>query len=384
VPSAGTSAGLVDEKQAQSVFKHEVLRQYIPRFIVKTTMGVNPRRCVLFDGFAGTGRYLDGSAGSGEYLMIEAQKQKANVQTTVFVVEQKASNFTRLQAVAEEWINKGLDIRAVRGECLDVLPNAVTAAAGASLFLFIDPCGAAIPWQTFVDTLNARRGWPPTEVLLNFSADLTRRAAGVVRAGDVDHPAVHKLNSVCGGTWWQQLALDTYIASGQKNWEEAANAVSREYARRVGLATSRCSANVPVRRREHHQPIYHLIYLTPKPHGLWVMGDAIAKARRTWLEFLGPGEEELSEMLFDTVEGQLEREQTDAQGEIEAHILAAVQTHRRFKISDQPVDVFGATWGVALEKTAGVAARSLEKAGSIQITRGKNGTADYVISAPSS
>ena len=379
-PSTGTGAGLVDEQKSPSVFKHEVLRQYVPRFIAKTTMGMTPRRCVLFDGFAGAGRYLDGKAGSGEYLMIEAQKQKANVSTTVFAVEPKAGSFKRLDAVADGYRGRGLDIRSVRAECLDFLPIALNEAAGASLFLFIDPCGAAIPADVLIPALNGRPEWPPTEVLLNFSADLTRRAAGVVLKGDLNHPAVLSLNRVCGGTWWQAIALAEYEACGRKNWLTAANAVAREYASFIGTSTNRGWASVAVRRREHHQPIYHLIFLTSKPHGLWVMGDAIAKARHQWMRFVGPDEEEASEMLFGNVDQQITDEQTALQSVIAGNILTAIDTRGEpFKLSNQPSAVLGAKWGIALEKTVGAAARGLEKAGLITLTRGKNGTSDYLV-----
>jgi hypothetical protein len=42
-----------------------------------------------------------------------------------------------------------------------------------------------------------RRGtWPPTEVLLNFSAELTRRAAGALKAGLLDHDALPAIDSL--------------------------------------------------------------------------------------------------------------------------------------------------------------------------------------------
>jgi len=50
------------------------------------------------------------------------------------------------------------------------------------LFLFLDPTGLGLPYDVLVRLLTEKRrdGWPPTEVLLNFSLDAVRRIGGHV------------------------------------------------------------------------------------------------------------------------------------------------------------------------------------------------------------
>ena len=48
--AVGTGAGLLDEAQPQSVFKHAILDQYLIRFAVMTAAKLSPKRAVLVAG----------------------------------------------------------------------------------------------------------------------------------------------------------------------------------------------------------------------------------------------------------------------------------------------------------------------------------------------
>src|SRR6266536_4124968 len=95
----------------------------------------------------------------------------------------------------------------------------------------------------------------------------------------LEHPSVLRMDSVCNGTWWRDVAVNAFIASGGKEWESAAHAVADQYAEKLGKACRMNSIVVPVYRRAQRQPVYHLIFLTRASHGVWEFGDAIAKAR---------------------------------------------------------------------------------------------------------
>lgn len=70
----GTSAGLLDEAQTQSAFKHAILDQYLIRFATMTPARLTPRRALLADDFAGRVRHEDGFTASSERMMPAAQK----------------------------------------------------------------------------------------------------------------------------------------------------------------------------------------------------------------------------------------------------------------------------------------------------------------------
>ena len=56
-----------------SVFKHDLLRRYLPRFAAKT--GSKAPGVVYLDGYAGRGRYEDETPGSAERILQIAQHQ---------------------------------------------------------------------------------------------------------------------------------------------------------------------------------------------------------------------------------------------------------------------------------------------------------------------
>lgn len=179
----GASAGLLDEQRSQSVFKHKILNTYIvpfcdyDRIAGGRSPGSDPG-C-----FAGRGRYPNGEPASGE-LFLQALLKAPAVNIESVLIEKNRSDFTKLAALVDEYRDQGVRAVALFGEVLDHLLMVVQQATGAPLFMFLDPCGAGVPYADLVKVLSGpcREVRPATEVLLNFSADLTRRTADVLNA----------------------------------------------------------------------------------------------------------------------------------------------------------------------------------------------------------
>jgi three-Cys-motif partner protein len=370
--ATGTEAGLLDKPKSQSVYKHGILEQYVIRFATMTASKLTPKRCVLFDGFAGRGRFETGEAGSAEHMMIAAQKAKASTKIDLLLVEKARDDFAVLDTVADEYRDRGIHIDSYNGDCGDHLDDMLNLAAGASLFVFLDPCGAVLPMSRIRDLLTKRSAWPRTEILLNFSADLIRRAGGQLKMGQLDLGGVAKADSVCGGDWWRDVALQAHAASGGQNWQAAAEAVAHAYAQRLAAGTPYGAVVAPVRRQTHHQPVYYLVFLTQDPHGFWVFGVAAAKAREKWVEFLGPDPDERESMLWDTVAEQFEQEHSNAIEQI-AHNLRQLTADGRPKpVVKNVLDVYGNLYGAAKETAFTAALRALVASGEIElVTRGR-------------
>lgn len=367
--ATGTEAGLLDGPRPQSVYKHGILEQYAVRYATMTASRLPSKRSVLFDGFAGRGRFDTGQAASGEHMMLAAQKVKATTQIDIFLVERNKSDFSRLAGVAAEYRDRGINVETRQGDCAGYLNEALSWARGASLFLFLDPCGAILPFDILAPTLRRRGNWPRTEVLMNFNADLIRRAGGQYKKGQLDLGGVAQADKVCGGEWWRDLALKAHLKSGARSWETAAEAVATEYARRLTFGTAFCWVVAPVRRQAHHQPVYFLIFLTSDPHGLWVFGVAAAKAREKWLRVLGPDQDALEGMLFDTVEDQISREHEKATAHIEENILALVSDGHEKAVVRFTRDIFGASYGEAKETAFTAALRHLVRDGKVEFVK---------------
>lgn len=383
--ATGTSSGLLDEQRAQSVFKHAILAAYVMPFAEMTGSKVPDRRVVVLDGFAGRGRYPDGSPASAELILKTSMNTPQAIIESV-LVEKKQSDFRLLAQVVAEYRAKGARSEALSGDVVQYLPRVVVQATGVPLFLFLDPCGANIPYADLAAILaGPRRGtWPPTEALLNFSAELTRRAAGALKAGLFDHEALPVMDRTCGGDWWRQRALDAHAASPTGSFEAAAFAVVEEYARRLAAAGGMHAVSVPVRRRAHHQPIYHLVFLSRRPHGIWVFADAVAHARQDWMRALGPTDDDQDDALFtfgDIVDQQIDSEQHAALAAVSTNLRALVADKRQARLVDDPWSVFGDRYGIATEPTVRKAVRGLERAGEITVVGKARQLRDTIIAA---
>lgn len=305
--------------------------------------------------------------------MLAAQKARATTQVDLFLVEKSLADYRRLDEVASEYRARGANVETRHGDCGAFLDEAIAGAVGASMFLFLDPCGANLPWDQVVTALKSKRSkWPRTEALLNFSAGLTRRAGGQVKAGQLDADGVKRLDKVCGGEWWRAVALQAHFASGGNDWEAAANSVADEYGARLAHAVGMSGSVTPVLGQIGRQPIYHLVFLTHGPQGLWVMGDALAAAHEKWLRTLGPSDEQVEGMLFNTSDHVVDQLRQSAIERVRANLEALLDDGRPKAVSHHTAEIFGQAYGLAREKDFTASLRALVREGRAEIvTRGK-------------
>lgn len=373
--ATGTSGDLLDDrnKHAQSVFKHEILRRYIPLFIAMPGSTALDHRVVILDGFAGKGRYSDGSPASAELILQAIKDLQRSRKVTAYFTEKDRKSFAGLAQVVGEYRAAGLDVHALHGKVNDHLDEVVSAATGVPLFLFLDPCGAGLPFDRLREVLVGprRERWPQTEVLLNFSAELSRRTGGLLNKDESAEAAW--MDITCGGPWWRTTAKEALRRSLKRGFEPVAHAVANEYAQRLAEATGCHPVVVPVRRRLHHQPIYHLIFLTRSPYGLWVFADAIGKARKVYLKHLGQLEDDEPDALFDDMSWLMEQEHGKAVKVVTENIRRLVEERggRPFKLVDKVVEVFGEAYGYATEAAVAAALRALESNGQVTVSKDK-------------
>lgn len=145
--ATGTSAGLLDSSDhAQSVFKHAIIRQYMRPFLAMTGSTSEQGRVVVMDGFAGRGRYPDGTPASAELIMQAVRRLQGSRTVAMFFVEDDQGRYRELDVVVTEYVAQGLRANALPGSADDHLDKVIAAAQGVPLFLFLDPCGALLPF----------------------------------------------------------------------------------------------------------------------------------------------------------------------------------------------------------------------------------------------
>jgi three-Cys-motif partner protein len=294
-------------------------------------------------------------------------------QVSAFFVEKNEKDYRALAAVTDEYVTRGLLATALPDAVDEHLDAIITAANGVPLFLFLDPCGAGLPFDRLAGVLAVPRRSvrPQTEVLQNFSADLSRRAAGVLNAGQDEHSIIPLMDKTCGGTWWRDTALAALSKPTTHNFEPVAAAVAEEYAQRLARAGSMLHVTVPVRRRMHHQPIYHLVFLTRSQYGLWVFADALGKARQAWLRTLGNVDDEDTEgMLFtpaDDMAWLIEAEQDRAKTIVMRNLRVLAGRLNRFKLVDQALAVYDEVYGMATDSSVTAALQALKTSGELVV-----------------
>jgi three-Cys-motif partner protein len=390
--ATGTKAGLLDSSDhAQSIFKHAIIRNYMPPFLGMTGSTSDKGRVVVMDGFAGRGRYPDRSPGSAELIMQAVQRLRSSRTVAAFFAETDPGTYRLLDAVVREYAATGLPVKALPGSAEEHLDVVIAAARGVPLFLFLDPCGALLPFSRLARVISTERRdvRPPTEVLLNFSAEFTRRTAGQLAAGQTGEAGVARMDMTCGGTWWRETAINAYRSSPQGNFEPAAEAVVSGYAARLARAGRMLQVTVPVRRRLRYQPVYHLVFLTRSQYGIWVFADALGKARQDWLVATGRLDDDAD--VQDALPGMswsedmqqlIDSEKARAQQIIEANLRDLVRPGRPFKLVDRARQVFGDTYGIATESAVSAAVRALEASRQVVTIRSSSRIRDRVIGPP--
>ena len=359
----------------------------MPPFLAMTGSMSDKGRVVVMDGFAGRGRYSDGSPGSAELIMQAVQRLQGSRAVAAFFAETDPGTYRMLEGVVGEYAAKGLPAKPLSGSADEHLDAVITAARDVPLFLFLDPCGALLPFSRLARMIGTerRKVRPPTEVLLNFSADFTRRTAGQLAAGRTSEAGVARMDVTCGGTWWRETAMHAYRSSVKGNFEPAAEAVVSGYAMRLARGGGMLQVTIPVRRRLHYQPIYHLVFLTRSQYGIWVFADALGKARQDWLRATGRLDDDSDTQ--DTLPGMsrsndmqqlIDSEKARAQKIIEANLRSLVRPGP-FKLVDHARQVFGDAYGVATDSAVSAAIRTLEASRQLVTLRSSSRIRDRVV-----
>jgi three-Cys-motif partner protein len=368
--SSGTGGGYWADKALPSVFKHDLLKRYLPQFGGMTGSHSHDKRVVYLDGYAGEGRYENGDPASAEIALRVASflRNRTGLTLECFFSEPQAKSFDRLHEVVQHYLARGVRAHAHRGEVDGVLDQVVQRAVREPLFLFLDPCGLVLPQDRLVEVLARKRPqkWPPTELLMNFSMMAVWRLGGHVRSPKGNEKSLQRFDDVCGGTWWRDYFADA-VASRNKDGaaEDAIEAVAAEYARRLKRRTGMLVQSVQVSHSPRKRAVYRLVFATRSPYGLWVFGDTVARARATWWETLEEREED--DALFSMASmtrpdpKEVEAKAVPEIAENLARLLA--RTRRPVKLVNHTLEVFGSFYGQVTEPVVRKAVQLLHEQG---------------------
>lgn len=271
--------GFWGKPQPAAVLKHELLRRYVVVFASKT--GSQSQGKVTFvDGYAGQGVYDDGRPGSPALAVETARSVGGYRNLRCVFVEKDRATYVKLEAFLREHASD-LDAEARHGPVQEHLGSIVTSCGNDPLFVFLDPFGVGIDFDTLRGTLLGRsvRGYPKTEVLLNFTVQGLDRIGGLIASSARNREAtLGRMNRTLGGAWWQEVYASV---SGV----ERLDAIVRGYRERLTAASQGWGGwTIPVSDKVGARPEYLLLHFTQHPDGQWEFHEALSFASKAWRE----------------------------------------------------------------------------------------------------
>lgn len=281
-----------ENKKAQALLKHEILRGYLAKFAGATASTSVGNRVGYLDGYAGPGHYTHVSTGkihdgSPQIAMtIAADLLTAGRNLECIFVERDAALFSKLEATVTVATTP---VTAIHGDVKDHLSAALTQFAGIPVLVFLDPFGTALDNELTVDAIMNRAGDAPTELLLNFSVDALRRIGG--RLGEPvgaegREKTLDRVDSWLGGDWWRDCFLQAGVGQGANSADISAHAVAREYTKRVNKNGNCASFAVPIRRNMRQKPLFLLTLFFPRFLAAYEYNQVVSLALKKWREAL--------------------------------------------------------------------------------------------------
>jgi three-Cys-motif partner protein len=359
--------------QAAAVYKHKLLKSYVPVWTGKVGSTSQGNRVVVYDAYSGPGRYDSQDPGSPE-LLVDTASALADKRTIHTVFSDKEPSYcAQLNTLLAQ---KGIDPQTYEvrhGPVEDHLDSVLALAGDLPLLVFLDPYGVTVPHDRLVHLLNVRMKpglpqtlQPKTELLMNFSYEAVRRIAGALRS-QKEYKAkaaqIQTLDDALGGDWWQPIAL-----SEAEGWIKE---VLLGFASRLAAAAHCGYITADVADSLTAQPVYELILFTRHRDGLWEMADAMSYAYRDWRIWLNDRLKEKREVsLGGQVEldfGAVEVDEDEAvwAAEIARNVEQLLTTSLGFVVNDRLGDVLGKSLGIAREMHIRKALKSLYSRGII-------------------
>lgn len=241
-------------RNPQAVLKHGILTHYAYYFAGRAGAATEGR-VAFIDGYAGQGRYEDGNPGSPLLLAAEAERVGLiRRDVTLAFVEPNPDHRAKLI--------ESLKQSAVPADQIDARPFSEAATelldryTGRAVFLFVDPFGLGITFQTLLGILRRRSPRQPIDVRYHFSlsaaARMGRNAIGVSSGAEANAALV---DAALGPGGWRDVF--PLVDTGTVTATQAALQVARRFGNTVEHETGIRSTAIEVRRHGHgHRGVF--------------------------------------------------------------------------------------------------------------------------------
>jgi three-Cys-motif partner protein len=245
--------------------KHEIQRRYLGAWLA--ILGYKMSPLVLFDGFAGRGRYTGGEPGSPLLFWqraVEAVEVERPKEVEIECVELDQENFTQLSCEIAELSHSRVSIAARQGYFADEASRKADELAARDwtppVFWTADPFGFRGVPLAVIRKLMATERW---EVMITFMVRDMRR---FLAQENFQAP----LDEFFGGDAWRDCLQ---LGPGEDREQKLLLA----YSKVVRESVANFATPFRVFEDDRTQTLYYLIHLTNSPLGMRKMKEAMIK-----------------------------------------------------------------------------------------------------------
>jgi three-Cys-motif partner protein len=330
----GATKDFFKEKRSWSIFKDKILDYYLAPYLPKILKTGRP--VVIFDCFAGKGKFDDGQYGSP--IIIAERMQSALAANPVmsgkiqgYFIEKKYHHDLRNN------IRGYPNTNVLDGTFEENLAQIANVEKNSSIFLYIDPYGVKnLNFENFRQL--ADKNFFSLELLLNFNS------AGFLREGcrllkheilvdeeefsdyecDEGINTIDNMNSIAGGEYWQDI-LHNYFKR-EFNIYSAEDIFVQEYSRKLGEIFNYV-VNIPIKLKSIHLPKYRLLFASNHQDGLILMVDNMHKKWEQMIAEERNGQGVLFEFVFPTMA-------VDGETDIRKDVIKFVSTSETVSMKD--------------------------------------------------
>jgi three-Cys-motif partner protein len=281
-------------KKPWSPYKDMIFDYYLKPYLTKVcSLG---KSVVVFDCFAGPGRFEDGTDGS-PLIIAKAIRQVTDKGKTVsaILIEEKKKYFKLLQTTVKDY----QDICHTKNERFEDSANEIAnIGRNSTVFVYIDPYGIKpLRFEILAGIYaNIDKG-SSVEVLLNFNASsLVRNGLAALKCDqqyeneeELDKTMTLKdIDAIAGGDYWRDIVTsDISFAGKEEQCVVAYMELMKKYFDKV------CCYSIK-EKYEHIIPKYRLLFGSRHEDAFILMNDAICNARDKFL-----GKQCIDGYLFD-------------------------------------------------------------------------------------
>lgn len=263
-------------------FKHALLKRYLPILVGKVGKHAPNSTVHYFDGYAGTGRFSDGTpAGAAHTLRMIDGLKGAHRNFVPTYVEKDPDHFKKLKDLVDEDPKAYDSCTIVEGTAEEHLGAAAKKAFEYPWFVFLDPYGMNVPFETLRRHVLSRPKTVgrQTELLMLYSLEGVRRSAGHLTSPQGHDATVDSVTAFLGTDAWKDI------------WRRLAGEERDDRMLELYLNKLREHGFIPVAIPMRDTPggpiIYYFIFCTRSQEGLWAFFDALGWSHEDWCKARG-------------------------------------------------------------------------------------------------